>query len=169
MQPIDWILQPRSQAELRRFLDQQNASPDQLAEWLGMAIAHGRASAIEALLLEGADPNRVPPSGRWAAVHAAVAHEAPDVLRLLAVYGGDPNRPDRAGMTPLHLAIDVEIGSAHQSGTPASASLTAVLLELGADPELEDATGRTPEQWADQYGHAAALALLSTGRRPAPT
>jgi uncharacterized protein len=163
MQPaIDSLLRQSSPAELRAFLRAQGATADELAEWLCVAIAGKHRPAVETLLVEGADPNRVAPGRRRAAVHAAIEHEAPELLRIVAEHGGDVNRPDASGMTPLHLAVDVEVGSVHDDVRHAPASLTRALLELGADPEVCDATGRTPAQWADQYGHMNALELMKT-------
>lgn len=159
---VDLLFHQRTSSELRAFVRSQAASPDDLADWLCVAIARQHLAVVEALLGEGADPNRIAPGRRRAAVHVAVEHEAPELLRIVARHGGDVNRPDRSGMTPLHLAVDVEVGRVSDDVRHASASLTRVLLELGADPEVCDATGRTPAQWADQYGHLSALELMKT-------
>ena len=85
-------------------------------------------------------------------VHSAVAMGAVDELRELGSAGADLDQPmDRTNSrrTPLHLAL---VKKRPQS--------LAVLLELGADPNREDATGLTPLDYAALTGDAQATGLL---------
>lgn len=67
--------------------------------------------------------------------HAVSGHDLESAKRLLKA-GVDPNFAILEGQTPLHLAIDSEIGWLRH------------LLEHGAEPNVKDSSGRTPLDWA---------------------
>ena len=83
---------------------------------------------------------------------SAVALGEPAVIRELARTGADLNqRMDRTNYrrTPLHLAVvKKQVGA------------LATLIELGADPNLEDAVGFTPVDQAALMGHTDFARLL---------
>lgn len=91
-------------------------------------------------------------------IHTAVAMGEVDALGALAAAGADLDaRMDRTNQrrTPLHLAL--------VKRQPAALS---ALLELGANPSLEDAAGLTPLDYAALAGDASAAAtLLDAGAR----
>jgi ankyrin repeat protein len=121
--------------------------------WLGetalmWAAAENHAEAVTLLLDGGADPDMhskpttfkrkvggqtVLPRGGFTAVMYATRQGAPEAVRALAAGGADLNQGDPDGVTALILAII----NAHYD-------LAAVLLELGADPNIADSTGMTP-------------------------
>ncbi|MEU2183397.1 HDIG domain-containing metalloprotein [Streptomyces thermolilacinus] len=97
-------------------------------------------------------------SGWWPPTLFAVEHQDVELLARLLDAGADPD--EGSGVTPLTHAIDTEGDGALQSGDPLTAAMTAVLLAYGADPQLPDASGRTPLQVAEHYDHAPAIRLL---------
>jgi ankyrin repeat protein len=76
------------------------------------------------------------------------------------------NQPDDAGMTPLHLAVDVEADGARQLGESPDVETTRLLLELGADPDAADQRGKTPRTLAEEYAHEGALSLMARRNGP---
>ena len=48
----------------------------------------------------------------WTALHMAVEHYAIDAAPYLFENRADPNSKDTSGLTPLHLAVDIETDSA---------------------------------------------------------
>jgi ankyrin repeat protein len=114
---------------------------------VGFDYAH-KIEVAEYLLAHGARHSLV----------TAVAMGEVDAIRLRATAGADlDQRMDRTNRrrTPLHLAVVKK-----QPGA------LAVLLELGADPNLEDATGMTPLDLAAMAGDiVSSERLLAHGAR----
>jgi ankyrin repeat protein len=67
---------------------------------------------------------------------------------------------DQSGATPLHVAVDLEGDAAWQSGEPPKTTLTKLLLDLGADPQIANKEGKTPADVAREYNHLGALSML---------
>jgi ankyrin repeat protein len=95
----------------------------------------------------------------WTPAHHAVEHEDAETLARLLAGGSDPDEIC-SNRTLLTHAIDVEGDGSLQSGEALTVHTTAVLLALGADPQLADPDGRTPMDMADHYGHDLAVKLL---------
>jgi uncharacterized protein len=118
------------------------------------AAAENHADAIKALVARGADVNgrsnpltfpreeygdgksarlTVLPKGNWVPLMYAARQNATGALKALAESGADLNATDPDNMTALSLAII----NAHYDAA-------ALLLDLGADPNIGDITGMTP-------------------------
>jgi len=83
----------------------------------------------------------------------AAEQDRPDAVRLLAEAGYDVSRLRRAGARNSAL---------HEAAWNGSMPMIALLLELGADPTVEDpGYHATPAGWADHNGQAEAAAYLS--------
>ncbi|MFF9780150.1 ankyrin repeat domain-containing protein [Streptomyces sp. NPDC013978] len=95
----------------------------------------------------------------WTPAHRAVEQEDAEALARLLAAGSDPDEVC-GNVTLLTHAIDVEGDGALQSGQALTVHTTAVLLAMGADPELADPDGGTPIDVADHYGHDLAMKLL---------
>jgi Ankyrin repeats (many copies) len=83
----------------------------------------------------------------------AAEQDRPDAVRLLAEAGYDVNGLRRAGARNSAL---------HEAAWNGSMSMIRLLLELGADPTLEDpAYHSTPAGWAEHNGQDEAAAYLT--------
>ena len=117
----------------------------------------GDTEAVREALANGANPNIPDPSGfppLYSAVRAGT--EAPlsmhlDVIRLLVSFGADPDASAPSGETPLLLSL--------RKGTPFG-ELTALLLELGADPNGLSQGVRPLEAASREPASALQLELL---------
>ncbi|HEY6036142.1 MAG TPA: ankyrin repeat domain-containing protein, partial [Kofleriaceae bacterium] len=118
---------------------------------LMLAVLHGDADLVGRMLANHADPNHANDAGATA-LHWAIDDAAK--TRLLLAAGARPNAEDRAGTTPLELAVGrdgddavvsllVEHGAdAKRAGARIGASEPAtakLLLAHGADPRAEGA------------------------------
>ena len=114
-------------------------------------IMDGRADDVAEMLDSGADPNGV--QSLWSPLLAAAEHEQPEIMRLLVSRGADVNHSDSNNWTPLHNAVDIAIDGTIQCGLPVvNWDCVGVLLDLGANPELKCARGKTPWDIVDDYG-----------------
>ena len=110
------------------------------------------ATAVSALLTEGADVNAPQPDGATA-LHWAVYWDDLAVARALLRAGADPNAVNEYGVTPLVLAA-----------TNGSERMITALLPAGARPDAALPNGQTPLMTAARTGTVAAVnALLSAG------
>lgn len=137
------------------------------------AAAENHADAIEALVARGADVNgrsnpltfpqeeygdgksarlTVLPKGNWVPLMYAARQNASAALKALAKSGANLNATDPDNMTALNLAII----NAHYDAA-------AVLLDLGADPNIGDVTGMTP-----LYAAVDLNTFADTPGRPTP-
>lgn len=72
--------------------------------------------------------------------------------------GSDPNEPDADGDTPLKLAACLQ-----------SPKLVSLLLSLGADPTVKDASGHTADAWSEWLGDSETSGILRSARIPENT
>ncbi len=120
------------------------------------------ASAVEALLDQGASPN---PRGRFPMLSVAVFQGQPATVRLLVERGADLNAKGQHEVTPLMMA------AAAPRPDPA---LVRLLIERGANLEVRDQAGRTALDWALTQGDTAVARVLreagvtSTPLQPPP-
>lgn len=112
----------------------------------------GRLPMLAALIRAGVSVEATDAPASWRPVHTAVEHGQLECVRALCAGGADVNAPADAGMTPLHLAVDVCADAASQTASSADLSMIRLLLELGADANRADAHGRSPEDWAREAG-----------------
>jgi len=111
-------------------------------------------SAIQRLLKAGANPNL--PGRAWSSAIACAGEndETGNVVRTLVASGADINIRNDQGLTPLHYAVDTAIDGAIQQNLEAiNWSVVAVLLDLGADPNIRDMRGKTVYDVASAYGY----------------
>ena len=113
------------------------------ASELALACAYGDVLAVRRLLDDGANPDEIDEEGYTPLLRAVFAgHSRPlsmhlDVINLLIDAGADVNA--RVGGSPVGA-----IGALHKSvsGGAAFLELTLLLLENGADPDLDGEWGR---------------------------
>jgi hypothetical protein len=126
--------------------------PDAALEFLGACMA---GDAALARAMRAADPGLCAEAlAREPDLLAdAAEQDRPGAVRLLAEVGYDINGLRRAGTRTSAL---------HEAAWNGSMTMIRLLLELGADPTLEDpAYHATPAGWAEHNGHAEAAAYLA--------
>ncbi len=143
----------RRQAEIVRIL--LEAGADARAEPFLVATAGRRdADAITDLLLaHGADPHAQDSKGRTPLVQAArAAHD--DNVRRLVELGADPD----------WIYEDEPLVLSMQTMIPKQKHVTALLVELGADPNTHGSEGHTPLMRATRNSHHELMqALIDAG------
>jgi ankyrin repeat protein len=151
-----------------------NAREDRLGETaLIWAAAENHADVVKVLVAHGADVNlrsraltfprqefgdgksgrlTVLPKGDWVPLMYAARQNSAAAIRALSASGADLNAVDPDKMTALLVAVI----NAHYDAA-------ALLLELGADPNLADAAGMTP-----LYAAVDLNTFADTPGRPTP-
>jgi ankyrin repeat protein len=136
------------------------------------AAAHGNVDVIKMLLAKGADVNATGSSdglhvkngpialGTYTPLLLAASFASPEAVRLLLDAGAKPNVQDVRGMTPLMLAV---------SSDRANPAVIRLLLDNGADPGIQSKLGENSRNWAQKFGDADILKLLSIQRTQAPS
>eukprot|EP00123_Amoebidium_parasiticum_P022906 comp97677_c0_seq1/m.48674 comp97677_c0_seq1/g.48674 ORF comp97677_c0_seq1/g.48674 comp97677_c0_seq1/m.48674 type:complete len:145 (-) comp97677_c0_seq1:172-606(-) len=126
------------------------------------AVRQGSATAVRALLEQGADPNAKVEG--TTALHEAVKSGNRELVTLLLdpAYDTDINLKDLLGNTPLHDAV-----CHNQSGC------IVPLLAAGADSALRNSFGQSAAQLAVQRGNTEAIGIfekagLSNWAAPSP-
>ena len=116
---------------------------------LMVAAAKGHVQAVKLLLAEGADAN-THDVYFWTPLHRASYENRDAVVReLLNVSGLNIDAKDDQGATALHHAA-----------SKGNLRIVSQLLDMGADPMIADANGRTVQTYASQSGHDELLAWL---------
>ncbi|MEP6979333.1 MAG: ankyrin repeat domain-containing protein [Nakamurella sp.] len=90
----------------------------------------------------------------------ATAQQRPDALRLLAGLGFDPSALGR-GDAPIEQEWQTAL---HQAAGDGDVALVALLLDLGADPNVLDRRFHaTPASWARHFGYDEIVEMLGDG------
>jgi hypothetical protein len=124
-------------------------------EALWQTIDETRGVAELRRYLAGGDVNARHPDNGWSLLHLACEHRNLGLIRVLVEQGANINFRDGFGRSPLFVAVNIDIDSVAQSGGDAEElrfETTRLLLQLGADRELRDDSGRTPRDLAESYG-----------------
>ncbi|HEX5048220.1 MAG TPA: ankyrin repeat domain-containing protein [Gammaproteobacteria bacterium] len=145
------------------------------------AAMNGDIKAVRALV-KTADVNAIQADG-MTALHWAVQHDDADMVDALLVAGADFRLTNRTGVRPLYLATvngsAAVIGRLLDAGEDANAVLTTegetvlmltaqtgnpaavkVLLDRGANPNVQQSHGQTALMWAAEQGHTEVVKLL---------
>ncbi|MBM9501032.1 ankyrin repeat domain-containing protein [Leptospira sp. 201903071] len=100
---------------------------------VSLAVKYQNPSIVEILLEFSADPNQPDETtGLTPLIHSVLEDSSPEILSLLVLYGADLNRKDSNGMSPLHHCVN-----------EGKLSPFRILLEKGADPNVQDFDGVT--------------------------
>lgn len=170
-------------------MDARAAFPDTRAVALADAVTADDATAVQALVREGADPNVAGDQG-VNLLQIAMLAQAKDALKALLDNGADPNAPGLGGATAVHGAAiaddpeyleivlarrgDPDARHGETRATPLAGATGPrtdaqfrMLLAAGASPELADRTGNTPLHKAAMINAGDhVLALLDAGADP---
>lgn len=158
-------------------------SHDDANKLLALAGA-GKVVEIRSMLDRGVDPNARISDGYITALHRAVEQNQLEVIQLLIEKGADINAETAYGTTPLVLAATagredaVRLLHAHgaaldhrtKSGStalslvshsvPIRPNIVRLLLELGANPNIPDNSGRAALHWVAQDANVEIIKLL---------
>ena len=116
---------------------------------LHFAAMHGTVESVSLLINKGANVNAVSQDGWWPLGLAVNRGHLEMVSRLLAA-GAQVDRPDKATrLTPLHAAALKGYGK-----------ICALLIENGADVNVQGPEGRTPLYYAARYRNQGVVSLL---------
>lgn len=120
------------------------------------AVGHADLSRLTALLDSGADPNAVYPLVGNTPLYNACFRDRVDAVQLLLDRGADPNKR-LTYCSPVEGRIEKDVVVLMFAR---SAPVGAALLAAGADPNVQDALGRTPLMRAVLGGTIALVELL---------
>ncbi|GAB1340038.1 hypothetical protein ACE1SV_66280 [Streptomyces sp. E-15] len=120
---------------------------------MGPAAAGGDVDGLRVLLAEGADPGASDAEG-WTPLHFAAQAQAPAVVEVLLAAGAAVDAVDRHGNTPLSRAVFCSRG---EGGT------IRLLLEAGADPDLDNVHGVSPRALAGRIANYDVAVHLPAG------
>ena len=103
-----------------------------------------QAEVIAYLVSISADPNALDQSG-VAPLHRAVRTRSLSAARALLDGGAHSRAPNKAGSTPLHLAVQNtgRGGSGSEHARQQQAAIIGLLLERGASPSDKDGQGKS--------------------------
>jgi Ankyrin repeats (3 copies)/Ankyrin repeat len=106
-----------------------------------------QAETINYLMSIGADPNALD-SARVAPLHRAVRTRSLAAVRALLDGGANARQPNKAGSTPLHLAVQTtgRGGSGSPQAREQQAGIVRLLLERGARVTDRDRRGKEVNQ-----------------------
>ena len=118
---------------------------------LTFAVRAGNIHTMRTLLKAGADPNITDHKGNTAMYHCCgTVTQMKIMVSELVKAGAHINHQDAHGVTPLHAF----------AARGAKRALIRCLIELGADPSIEDHRNMTPRHWAMRtFNIEASLAM----------
>lgn len=122
-----------------------------LEEDLIYRASFGRVQDVEILLSQGANPNAVDPSGATALAVTSDRREAESVAIAIVLLraGADPNLPDEKQNYPIFNAIRQK-----------NSELVKLLMENGANYNVQDSNKKTPLALATELGDEASKAYI---------
>ena len=143
--PLWFALSKQSNLELGRWLLEQGARPNHCV----FAVAFdGNIEGAELLNEYGADWNTLFASRNC--LHDLVIYNKPKLIPWLIEHGCSTNVTDKRGRTPLHHAVERGL---HEKWV-------RLLIENGADLELQDQDGEAPKDIAVRRKRKKLLPLL---------
>ena len=157
---------------MAKYLIEQGADPNVICDTshataLVAACRGNKVDLVRMLLAHGAQPNGVNRGDKSIDYYyfpLAVARSA-EVVELLVNAGADVNAANQYQETALHWLAQLESDElAHPRGQGQLAAMAA-LIRLGADPDLRDMHGRTPQSWAKTKEVTALLLEARQHRR----
>jgi hypothetical protein len=122
---------------------------------IDQVVRNFSVESIEKYLVAGGDINATFGYRNWSLLHQAAEWGDCEAVAWLVRRGARLDARDRAGNTPLHIAVDADIDTANQSGRTTTLSTTRALIEAGACEDVCGEGGGTPRDVAAAYGQDA--------------
>lgn len=142
--------------------------------------------AIKLLLEYGSNPN-IPDINGYNSLHHAIYSRNPEICKLIIKYISDINSRCNTGETSLHMAcnlqllnivqilidnkidldiqdFDHEFTSLHYAVTLNNRDITKLLLNSGANPNIQDVFGNTPIHYAINENSSESITILLTSK-----
>ena len=127
-----------------------NAGPSPYLTALSSVVYAGSIPMIERLFAAGGDVER----GHLLSWALQRQHDAPEVLRMLLERSADVNGIDYDGHRPPGRMLARGLGTPlHQAAWDGQEELARILLEYGAEKDVQDSTGKYPIDLAEAAGH----------------
>lgn len=123
------------------------------------AVKNDDANFVKALIEKGLNVNEKISKESWPLLSIAIEHEAFEITKLLLEAGADIHRIG-GNLTPLNHAIDAEADGALQMEQMPVPIISKLLLQKGANPFVEDLSGRNAIQFAQDYDYQTFLELV---------
>lgn len=130
------------------------------SEFIQLIDEKGGVEEFHRYTASGGDVNATHVGG-LGLLHQAVEMCNQELIRALIAHGADINIRAADGSTPLHIAVDIDIDGAIQSGQEVTYTITQLMLSLGADEKVKNKSGEIPRDVAAAYGQRA-LALYDS-------
>ena len=113
------------------------------------AAGYGLSDVIETLHSAGADLDSINNDG-YAPLHSATMYGQAEGVKTLALLGADLDTVG-GNETVTALTMAVQMGFT---------DVVEILVEMGANPDVKDATGKTARDWAAEWGDEATKVIL---------
>ena len=169
---LSWAIE-RGYVEIVKLLIERgidiNAKTNDEATPLDIAFDKDYTEIVKLLLEKGADANAKNKNGETL-LHRAVGEGHLVVVKLLLEKGADIHAKDSSDSTPLHMRVGRRMRESIVFGAPLHAvkeykeeeymEVVKLLLEKGANVNVQDIHGRTPLYWAAQNGYTEIVKLL---------
>jgi uncharacterized protein len=114
------------------------------------ASRYGKKAEIDLLLKSGASLSTSNGEGN-SVLHDLVYSQSADNLPYIIQLSGDLNIKNKAGLTPLHLAVQRN----------ASEKIIKILMDAGADPKIKDSKGESALDLAKTLANPEVLKALN--------
>ncbi len=151
-----------------RFLLANGESLQSLpASALTDAAFHGHWQLCEFLIEHGADVNQMLPDTHETPLHAALCSSDRVVydlvLQVLLGHGADPNRATQPGAETGAFMRDARTKGEtplHRAAAFGTEETIQMLLDAGAQVDVQDMNGDSPLSWASWYGRPTAILTM---------
>jgi len=150
----------------RKNNDCEDAPPEFQHSLLFLAAQAGDLYGVKLVIDCGVNPNIQNKDGDTP-LHSAALNGKSEVVKLLLEHGADPNIQNKDGMTPLHFATEYSPWHFAARYSPWDSAtergylrVVKLLLEHGADPNIQNKDGMTPLHFATERGSPEVVKLL---------
>ena len=105
------------------------------------------------------------PDNQISLLHIAAEMSCPEAIEQLLSNGANAYIRDKFGHTPMHFAVDADLGEVTQPDGEILWEVVDVFAKFDLNWHIPTYGGETPVHWAEQYGHRVKLELLKRIRQ----